>query len=59
MTDYSYLDALINEVKELRRKTSFIEIDTSKCGISYMPTKKTSFAMRLSLEMLPIRGLTW
>ena len=43
MTDYSYLDALINEVKELRRKTSFIEIDTSKCGISYMPTKKTSF----------------
>lgn len=43
MTDYSYLDVLINEVKELRSKTSFIKIDTSKCGISYMPTKKTSF----------------
>ena len=43
MADYSYLDILINEVKELRNKTEFIEIDTSKCGISYMPTKKTSF----------------
>ena len=43
MTDYSYLDGLINEVKELRSKTAFNEIDITKCGLSYMPTKKTSF----------------
>ncbi len=43
MQDYGYLDVLINEVKELRSKTNFRKIDISKCGISYMPTKKTSF----------------
>ncbi len=43
MQDYGYLDVLINEVKELRNKTNFRKIDISKCGISYMPTKKTSF----------------
>lgn len=43
MEDYSYLDILINEVKELRSKINFFEIDILKCSISYMPTKKTSF----------------
>lgn len=43
MTDYNYLNRLINEVNELREQISFREIDIIKCGISYMPTKKTSF----------------
>lgn len=43
MTDYSYLDVLINEVEELRGRIKFSEIDITKCGISYMPTKKISY----------------
>ena len=43
MTDYSYLDNLISEVNELRSKMNFCKIDITKCEISYMPTKKTSF----------------
>lgn len=43
MTDYGYLDVLINKVNELRGKIKFSEIDITKCGISYMPTKKISY----------------
>ena len=43
MIDYGYLDVLIDEVKELRERINFCILDITKCGISYMPTKKTSF----------------
>lgn len=43
MTEYDYLDVLISEVEELRDKIAFREIDVTKCSISYMPTKKTTF----------------
>ncbi|MBE6754615.1 MAG: hypothetical protein E7559_09770 [Ruminococcaceae bacterium] len=43
MTDYSYLQSLIDQVREIRKQTAFQEIDLAECAIFYMPTKKTSY----------------
>ncbi len=43
MVNFNYLDTLIKEVNDLRKKVVFQEIDISSCAFSYMPTKKTSF----------------
>ena len=45
LTDYSYLDILINEVKELGDKTNFCEIDISKCDISKIVYRKDDFGV--------------
>lgn len=41
--DYNYLNHLIDEVKELRERIKFCEIDFADCYSTYMPKKKTSF----------------
>ncbi|MEE0060912.1 MAG: hypothetical protein UE295_08800 [Acutalibacteraceae bacterium] len=43
MIDFDFLDTLINDVEKLRNQIEFREIDITKCMVSYMPTKKTSF----------------
>ncbi len=43
MTDYNYLNCLIDTVKKVREQVGYRKIDTTKCSITYMPKKKTSY----------------